>query len=116
MSNFEPYKYRIWLVFLCETNHPTGFAGFLHLEEAFPSLIYGIDPDFWGNGYGTESARAVLNYTVELKFPKVIAEVDKPNIASVRVLEKLGMKQTEPAVVQGKPLLYFEDNHLEQPT
>lgn len=88
----------------------------VHSEEALPSLIYGIHPDLWGNGYGTESARAVLNYTVELKFPKVIADVDEPNIASVRVLEKLGMKQTKRAVVQGKPLLYFEYNRLEQPT
>lgn len=94
-----------------------GFAGFLSTDEAIPSLIYGIAPDFWGNGYGTESAQTVLCYALEkLKLPKVIADVDEPNLASVRVLQKLGMKQTKRAVVQGKPLLYFEYNRLDQPT
>jgi ribosomal-protein-alanine N-acetyltransferase len=102
----------LWLVFLCEINHLVGFAGFLNTEAAFPSLIYGIAPNFWGNGYATESARAVLCYALEeLRYTKVIADVDEPNIASVRVLEKLGMRQTKRTVVQGNPLLYFEYNH-----
>lgn len=113
LCNFQQYGYGLWLVFLRETNNLAGFAGFLSTEEAIPSLIYGIAPDFWGNGYGTESASAVLCYALEkLKFPKVIADVDEPNLASVRVLQKLGMKQTRRAVVQGNPLLYFEYNHL----
>lgn len=116
LSNFQKYGYGIWLVFLSETKHLAGFAGFLSTETAIPSLIYGIAPDFWGNGYGTASAQTVLNYALELKFPQVIADVDEANIASVRVLQKLGMKQTRRAVVQGKPLLYFEYNRLQQPT
>lgn len=112
LSNFEQYKYGLWLIFLREINHLAGFAGFLPTKAAFPSLIYGIAPDFWGNGYATESARAVLCYTLEeLKCAKVIADVDELNIASVRVLAKLGMRQTKHAIVQGNPLLYFEYNH-----
>jgi ribosomal-protein-alanine N-acetyltransferase len=109
LSNFEQYGYGIWLVFLQKHNHLVGFAGFLGTEEAVPSLIYGIAPDFWGNGYGTESAQAVLCYALEkLSLPKVIADVDEPNLASVRVLQKLGMKETKRAVISGNPLLYFE--------
>lgn len=117
LSNFEQYGYGIWLVFLGETNTLAGFAGFLTTDEAVPSLIYGIEPNFWGNGYGTEAARAVLCYALEkLKFLKVIADVDEPNLASVQVLQKLGMKQIKRDLVQGKPLLYFEYNPSEQPT
>jgi RimJ/RimL family protein N-acetyltransferase len=42
-----------------------------------------------------EAARIVLSYALEkLRIPKVRADVDEPNIASVRVLEKLGMRRT----------------------
>jgi RimJ/RimL family protein N-acetyltransferase len=51
----------------------------------------------------------VLSYALEkLALPKVRADVDEPNIASVRVLEKLGMRRTGREVVNGHPLLYFE--------
>ena len=113
LSNFQQYRYGLWLVFVREINHLVGFAGFLSSEAAIPSLIYGIEPGFWGNGYATEAAQTVLCYALEkLRFPKVIADVDEPNLASVRVLQKLGMKQTRRDVVQGNPLLYFVYNNL----
>jgi RimJ/RimL family protein N-acetyltransferase len=109
LSNFEQHSYGLWLVFADEVSHLAGFAGFLPSESAVPSLIYGIHPDVWGNGYATEAAGAVLRYALEqLAFPKVIADVDEPNAASVKVLEKIGMKQTRRSVVKGRPLLYFE--------
>jgi RimJ/RimL family protein N-acetyltransferase len=50
-----------------------------------------------------------LGYALEaLAVPKVSADVDEPNAASVRVLEKLGMRRVRRALVEGRPLLYFE--------
>jgi RimJ/RimL family protein N-acetyltransferase len=86
-----------------------GFAGFLRSEEETPNLIYGVHPDICGRGYATEAAGAVLSYAFEeLALARVKADVDEPNAASVRVLEKLGMRRTRRAVVKGRPLLYFE--------
>jgi RimJ/RimL family protein N-acetyltransferase len=51
----------------------------------------------------------VLSYAFEeLALSQVKADVDEPNVASVRVLEKLCMRRTGRAVVEGRPLLYFE--------
>ena len=109
VANFEQYGYGLWLVFLRDIDHLVGFAGFLPSEEGTPSLIYGVHPDRWGYDYATEAASAVLSYALEkLTLPKVRADVDEPNIASVRVLEKLGMRRTGREVVNGHPLLYFE--------
>ncbi|NEQ20689.1 MAG: GNAT family N-acetyltransferase [Microcoleus sp. SIO2G3] len=109
LANFEQYGYGLWLVFERNLNHFVGFAGFLRLEEGTPSLIYGVHPDRWGYGYATEAGSAVLSYALEkLAIPKVRADVDEPNIVSVRVLEKLGMRRTGRDVVNGHPLLYFE--------
>ncbi|HEY9652007.1 MAG TPA: GNAT family N-acetyltransferase [Coleofasciculaceae cyanobacterium] len=109
LANFEQHGYGIWLVFVRDIDCLIGFAGFLSSEEGTPSLIYGVHPDHWGCGYATEAASAVLNYALEnLALPKVRADVDEPNIASVRVLEKLGMMQTGREVVNGHPLVYFQ--------
>lgn len=113
VTNFEQHGYGLWLV-LARTNikRLVGFAGCLRLEVETPSLIYAIHPNFWGYGYATEAASAVVKHTLEtLNFPAVKADVDEPNIASVRVLEKIGMKKTGSAVVSEKPLVYFEKSH-----
>ena len=114
LTSFEQYGYGIWLVFERSLERLVSFAGFLGSEEEPPSLIYGVHPDRWGYSYATEAASTVLSYALEqLRIPKVRADVDEPNIASVRVLEKLGMRRTGREVVKGHPLLYFERSRLE---
>lgn len=109
LSNFEQFGYGLWLVSARDADCLIGFAGLLRAEGETPNLIYGIHTHFWGEGYATEAARVVLSYTLgKLALPKVKADVDEPNVASVRVLEKLGMKRVNRAVVKGQPLLYFE--------
>jgi len=55
------------------------------------SLGYCFAQTAWGNGYATEAARAVLRWTYQtLDLNRVQSEVDTRNIASARVLEKLG--------------------------
>ena len=55
------------------------------------SLGYCFDDAVWGQGYATESARALLDWAFDtLPMNRVQAEVDTRNAASARVLEKLG--------------------------
>jgi RimJ/RimL family protein N-acetyltransferase len=57
------------------------------------SLGYGLSREFWGNGYGTETAKALIKFAFEeLNASRVSAGVDPENIASIRVLEKSRMK------------------------
>ncbi|MDE1170566.1 MAG: GNAT family N-acetyltransferase [Verrucomicrobium sp.] len=67
----------------------------LHLEARRGVLGYWIGREFWGRGYATEAARALLGYA----FPawgleKVEAVHMEANPASGRVMEKLGMRRT----------------------
>ncbi|NJL99522.1 MAG: N-acetyltransferase, partial [Synechococcaceae cyanobacterium SM2_3_2] len=43
-----------------------------------------------------------------LELERVEADVDEPNKASIRVLETLGMSRTRRAIVNERPLLYYE--------
>jgi RimJ/RimL family protein N-acetyltransferase len=71
-----------------------GFCGFVRLggmEE--PELWYELTQEVWGRGLATEAAWACLRYAFEeLGMERVIAGADTPNAASLRVIEKLGMK------------------------
>ena len=110
LANFEQYQYGIWLGSIRNKDCLVGFAGLLHSENA-PSLIYGIAPEYWGQGYATEAAIAILNYALQhLHLPKIRADVDESNVVSVRILQRLGMKQIGREVVNDRPLLYFEQS------
>lgn len=109
VENFAKHKYGIWLVFARDAESLIGFAGFLRLAEDVPNLIYGIHPDSCGKGYATEAAAAVLSYALEdLALPLVQADVDEPNVLSIRVLEKLGMVETGGTMVAGRRLVIYE--------
>jgi ribosomal-protein-alanine N-acetyltransferase len=55
-------------------------------------IFYGLSPVYWNQGYGTEAARAVLRYGLEvLGLDQVVAGVKPENTASIRVLEKIGL-------------------------
>jgi RimJ/RimL family protein N-acetyltransferase len=48
-------------------------------------------PALWGRGLATEAARAILTFGFEaMELHRVEAMVDPENLASLRVLEKLG--------------------------
>ena len=109
VASFGRHGYGLWLAFARDTERLVGFAGLLRSEDEAPNLVYGVHPDFWGEGYATEAACAVSSYAFgSLALPKVKADVDEANVESVRVLEKLGMKSVGRALVEGRPLLYFE--------
>lgn len=108
-ATFTDRKYGIWLCFEHQSDRIAGFAGLLPSPEELPSLIFGIRPQLWGRGYATEAASAVLRYAFDvLGIEQVVADVDEPNEASIRVLERLGMSKTRREIVNGRPLLYYE--------
>jgi [ribosomal protein S5]-alanine N-acetyltransferase len=60
-------------------------------EYRSASMGYCLDDAAWGHGYATEGARAVLQWAFDtLDLNRVQAEADTRNVASARVLEKLG--------------------------
>jgi RimJ/RimL family protein N-acetyltransferase len=57
-------------------------------------LWYTMHPSYWGQGYATEAARGLLDFGFrELRLHRIWADCDPANVASSRVLEKLGMRR-----------------------
>lgn len=57
-------------------------------------LGYSIVPVYQGQGYATEMAQAIISWGVtQTGIERIIASCDNDNQASIRVLEKAGMKK-----------------------
>lgn len=55
-------------------------------------VSYELHPTFWGKGYGTEIIKKVVDHSFDiLGLEEVYAETQKKNLASIRLLEKVGM-------------------------
>lgn len=60
------------------------------------NLGYRLARRYWGKGYASESARAVLSHAfTDLSFESVVVIIDPEHTASLRVAEKAGFNQFE---------------------
>ena len=86
---FSPY-----LVLLKDTREVLGVCGFNPPHEEYDAeLMYHFSKTHWGRGYALEAADACVKYArTFLKFRKIGASVDPDNIASQRILEKIGFR------------------------
>jgi RimJ/RimL family protein N-acetyltransferase len=81
-------------VFLIERNHaPVGVAGVDWNEPDAPELGYWFGVAHWGQGFATEAARAVIDYTFEeFDVDQMISGARVVNPKSRNVLEKCGFQ------------------------
>lgn len=73
----------------------------LHPKAEYPEnpeirgIAWYINPEYQGQGYGTEAAEAVLKFMFEkVNICKIITTVATANKSSIRILEKLGFERT----------------------
>ncbi len=96
IKNYDHYKihgFGRWAVILKENNKFIGWNGLKLNEDNDIDIGFRFFRKYWGRGYATESAKAVLDYGLNvLKIDIIVGRVVPDNVASVRILEKLGMK------------------------
>ena len=79
---------------LKSTGEQIGFAGLKYLEEVGEvDVAYRLQRAYWGQGLATEAALASVRYGfADLGLKRIIGLAMPENIASVRVLEKTGLR------------------------
>jgi GNAT superfamily N-acetyltransferase len=80
-----------WAIVLRDGGAVVGFCGFFVRPVKGITMGYAIVPEYRGRGLATEAARAVLDWA-ERHAVDVYASIRPPNPASVRVLEKIGLR------------------------
>ena len=92
-SHYKKYGYGRWAMIIKETDEFLGWCGLKYIEEVDKyDLGYRLMKKYWNKGYATEAAIKSL----ELGFHRfdmesIVGHADIHNLASIRVLEKIGM-------------------------
>jgi RimJ/RimL family protein N-acetyltransferase len=92
LGDYARYGFGRLVVERKDTGAFIGFCGLKWLEDLGEvDLGYRLMRAHWGQGYATEASRACVEWGfLELGLERIIALVLPENMASIRVLEKLG--------------------------
>ncbi|BAZ00420.1 putative acetyltransferase [Tolypothrix tenuis PCC 7101] len=114
ITSYKAFGFGKWAVIYKESNQLIGYCGIAieqidHVTER--EIGYRLHPNFWGKGLATEAASATIQYGFEqFKFIDIIGIVNPANTASVRVLEKIGMKYEKATIFHGREIYIYRLN------
>lgn len=98
LSGYNAYAGQDWSVVAIvekQSNKMIGYVGFFDQKPSFlrAELGYIIHRAYWNKGYATEACRALLDFGFKrIGLNRIEATAFPENIASTRVLEKVGMQ------------------------
>ena len=92
LKDYTNYGYGRWALIYKPENKIIGFAGLKYLAEIGETDIgYRILPQYWGKGLVSEISKQIILYGFnELNLKRIIGIAMPENIASFKVLEKIG--------------------------
>ncbi|MER9559200.1 GNAT family N-acetyltransferase [Mesorhizobium sp. M0323] len=96
-ERFKRLGYGLLAIERLDTSGFVGFCGLINVDyqahfTPAVEISWRLDPDYWGHGYATEAAAAVLDFGFEnLKLDQIVANAAVGNVASQRVMERIGM-------------------------
>ncbi|MGD9317423.1 MAG: GNAT family N-acetyltransferase [Anaerolineae bacterium] len=105
LKHWETRGYGLWAVESPSSGQLMGRCGLQWLPDTEEVEVdYILGRPFWGQGFATEAARTSLRYGFEeLELERVVGIAHVENIASQRVMEKLGMARLEQREFFGIP-------------
>jgi len=108
MVTFYSFSLGIFAVVEKASGRLIGHCGIRPIPDCRIELLYAYDPNAWGKGYGTEAAKAVLDYGREnLEIDELIGVAYPENPSSIGIMRKLGFKSIGKEEHFGKMLEVF---------
>lgn len=104
LAHYERYGYGLYRVSTLDADTNAGICGLVKRDEfPEPDLGFAFLKAHWSNGYASESSRAVLAEARDsFGLRRILAMADEENIASLRVLEKLGFHYERRVTMPGE--------------
>ena len=99
----------LWAVEERETGDVVGVCGLFPVEGTGPEVevAYHIARRHWGRGIATEAARACVDAGLAAGLPQIVAFAYPANGASIRVMEKVGMRPDGRVDIYGRELVRY---------
>ena len=111
--HWDEHGFGLWAVEANESGEMIGFIGFLRHDDWFASpfdaeIGWRLARHAWGRGMATEGARAALEHGFTLLgFERVISITRPDNLASRRVMEKLGLRPEGETHWRGRDVVWY---------
>ena len=85
-------------------NKPVGVFGLVFCDDKTVEINYLLDKKYQGKGYASEAVKYLICYSKKLRGCKrVVAEVHKDNISSIKLVKKLGFAESN---IEGNIVLF----------
>lgn len=112
MELFSQRGFCRWKLLLKPTEEIIGFCGVGFWDEATDmEMGWWLARQYWGRGLATEAARAALRDAFErVELDHIISIARPANTASIRIMEKLGLKFECEFEKEGVRLVRYEAN------
>ena len=111
-DHYQRYGFGRWATIRKEDNAFLGWCGLKYMPEVDEyDLGYRFFRKYWGQGYATEAASACLHLGfTRFQMPRIVGRAMSANTASIRVLEKVGLRFQYPYSFDGEDgVLYALD-------
>lgn len=97
VASYERFGFGLYLVVLKDSVTPIGICGLIKRDTlADVDIGFAFLPQFWSQGYAFEAASAVMTYGRHvLGLNRIVAITSPDNYASIKVLEKIGLRFEE---------------------
>jgi len=94
IAHYREHGYGLYKVSVKETGQAVGMSGLVKRDfYQHPDVGFAFLPQYRSRGYAYESTLAVMNYArQELGLDRIIAVTTAENKASIRLLEKIGLR------------------------
>ncbi len=100
IADYEHHGFGRFAVVQRETNEIIGYCGlqWLLLDHGLykspeVEIFYALAPEYWGRGYMTEAAQAVIRFAFEdLKLKRIVSTALSANERSLGVMRRVGMR------------------------
>jgi ribosomal-protein-alanine N-acetyltransferase len=103
MAGYQERGFCLWKLVEKETGLLAGICGLQPLAEtADVEIGWSLRPNLWGRGLATEAARRALTFGFEVsKLDRIVAVSQPANRASIRIMEKIGMRYEREVIHNG---------------
>lgn len=109
MSCYDKFGFGTCAMIWKETGEMIGSAGLQPLEDTGEIEVgYSMIKAFWGHGIGTEAAKGWIEYGFnQAGLERIVAVAVEENVASRRIMEKLGMRYEKTEIHYDEMCAYY---------
>ena len=114
LLSYLEYGFGLYALVYKPNQELIGYCGFFIQpieQQKEVEIGYRLAKKYWGQGLGTEAAKAVLEYGQQrFNFKRFVCLIDPENVRSIRVAQKLGMKLEKKLIYHGLDVQMYSLN------